>query len=257
MKTKHFGWLRDSLDVRDKFFAPKIAAPEVLQSVDLRDKYILPPIQDQGQLGSCTANGIASVLAFDLLNKHTGANTGLTYPSRLFIYYNERVIENTVQSDSGAQIRDGIKSVSHSGVCDEKEWPYKVSKFKTKPSKKCFKDAMKFLALNYAKIDNTDKGAIVSALLSGFPVVYGFTVYESFESDEVAKTGVVPMPLFTEQILGGHCVYIVGYDVASDRFTCANSWNITWGNKGFFTIPAQYICDARLASDFWVIQSVL
>ena len=95
-----------------------------------------------------------------------------------------------------------------------------------------------------------------SCLASGYPFVFGFTVYESFESQAVAKTGVVPMPAHTEKVLGGHAVLSVGYDDASQRFIVMNSWSAAWGQKGFFTIPYAYLTDRGLASDFWTISTV-
>ncbi len=90
-----------------------------------------PPVYNQGQLGSCTANAIAGAIQFDRMKQKLAPDFT---PSRLFIYYNERVIEHSVASDSGAQIRDGIKSVARQGDCPETEWPYVIAKFKTKPS---------------------------------------------------------------------------------------------------------------------------
>ncbi len=93
---------------------------------------------------------------------------------------------------------------------------------------------------------------------SGFPVIFGFTVYTSFESLIVENTGVVPMPKNTEGILGGHCVVMVGYDDSTQRFICANSWGTGWGinGTGYFSIPYLYLVNPRLAADFWTIKSV-
>ena len=93
-------------------------------------------------------------------------------------------------------------------------------------------------------------------LASGFPFVYGFTVYESFESDAVAKTGVVPMPAPTEKVLGGHAVVAVGYDDSTQRFIVRNSWGPGWGMGGYFTIPYAYLTDSNLADDFWTVRLV-
>lgn len=255
--NQYYGWKPDLPDARDFVFKPKVVAPVTLKSVDLRKTCVVPPIMDQEQLGSCTGNGISSVVYFDLLNKHGGKGITPFQPSRLFVYYNERVIEGTVNEDAGAEIRDGIKAVATKGVCPESEWKYIISKFKTKPPVKCYTHALQFKALKYSRIDNTNKSAIVAALLSGFPIVFGFTVYESFEGDQVAKTGVVQMPKKTEQVMGGHCVYMLGYDAVTDRFICANSWGTSWGNKGYFTIPAKYITNQNLADDFWVVNSLI
>jgi C1A family cysteine protease len=93
-------------------------------------------------------------------------------------------------------------------------------------------------------------------LASGYPIVIGFTVYESFESASVAKTGAAPMPASGEKVMGGHCVLVVGYDDSTQRFMCMNSWSTKWGQKGFFTIPYAYLTDEDLAADFWTIRIV-
>jgi C1A family cysteine protease len=176
-------------------------------------------------------------------------------PSRLFIYYNERVIEGTVNSDSGAQIRDGIKVVVKEGDCPESEWPYNIAKFTNKPSASCYKDARKHRAVQYQRlVQNANQ--LKGCLASGYPFVYGFTVYDSFESQQVAKTGIVPMPAPGEQVLGGHAVVAVGYDDSQQRFIVRNSWGTTWGMKGYFSVPYAYLTDANLSSDFWTVRMI-
>ena len=129
MKIQRYGWVRDLPDHRDFMYSVPVATLQALpSSVDLRPH--CPPVYDQGQLGSCTANAIAGALQFDEIKEH---KNGLSTPSRLFIYYNERVIEGTVTSDSGAQLRDGVKTVAKQGICPEKVWPYDISKFAVKP----------------------------------------------------------------------------------------------------------------------------
>src|SRR5262249_51396076 len=148
--TRKYGWVRDLPDQRDRKFRalrgpePATALPP---SVDLRPH--CPPVYDQGELGSCTANAIAAAMQFDAARQGLPANT----PSRLFIYYNERALEGTVGSDSGAQIRDGIKSVAQWGDCPETEWPYDINQFATQPPQSCYSDAFKHLALAYESVD--------------------------------------------------------------------------------------------------------
>jgi C1A family cysteine protease len=255
IQTKGYGWKPDLPDARDhnyKMVKPRAA----LRNVDFRKTHIMPAVFDQGNLGSCTGNGISFALTFLALNHVTQKKPRIEMPfSRLFIYYNERVIEGTVNEDSGAYIRDGIKSVNKVGCCSEKTWPYAVSKFTKKPPSPAFKSALNYQALEYQRIDNTNKNEIVDALTQGFPVVHGFTVYDSFESLSVEKTGIVPMPdLNREEVLGGHCTVIVGYYLESDRFACANSWGTGWGQSGYYTIPAAYLTNPNLADDFWTIR---
>jgi C1A family cysteine protease len=248
---KHYGWLRDIPDQRDHLYAAPVAALAALPpSLDLRKQ--CPSVYDQGQLGSCTGNGIAAALQFERMKQKL---TPDFIPSRLFIYYNERVIEHTVNSDSGAAIRDGIKSVAKQGDCPESEWPYDITKFASKPLPKCYHDALKYKAVQYQKlVQNLNQ--MKGCLASGYPFVFGFTVYDSFESQQVAQTGVVPMPGSTEQVLGGHCVVAVGYDDSQQRFIVRNSWGTAWGIQGYCTMPYAYLIDPNLASDFWTIRLV-
>jgi C1A family cysteine protease len=159
--VKHYGWIRDIPDQRDHMYAAPIVSLAALPpSVDLRSA--CPPVYDQGQLGSCTANGIAAAIQFDRMKQKLKPDFT---PSRLFIYYNERVIEHTVDSDSGAQIRDGIKSVGQQGDCPETEWPYQITKFAAKPPAPCYSDALKYKAVQYQKIvqnANQMKGCLAS-----------------------------------------------------------------------------------------------
>lgn len=249
--TKHYGWLRDIPDHRDHLYAAPVAQLAALPpSIDLRNQ--CPPVYDQGQLGSCTGNGIAAVMQFERMKQKL---TPDFIPSRLFIYYNERVIEHTVNSDSGAMIRDGIKSVAVQGDCPETEWPYDITKFTNKPTSKCYQDALKYKAVQYQRlVQNLNQ--MKGCLASGYPFVFGFTVYESFESQQVAQTGIVPMPGTSEQLMGGHCVVAVGYDDAQQRFIVRNSWGASWGIQGYCLMPYAYLTDPNLASDFWTIRLI-
>src|SRR5262249_40190835 len=147
--------------------------------------------------------------------------------SRLFIYYNERVVEHTVKTDSGAMLRDGIKTLAQLGVCTEKRWPYTINRFAIKPTAACYTEGRKHRITSYERLLTLDE--MRACLADGFPFVFGFTVYEAFESAAVAKTGVVPMPGPEERVLGGHAVCAVGYDDGEKRFLVRNSWGPKWG----------------------------
>jgi C1A family cysteine protease len=246
---KTYGWVPDLPDQRDHLYA---AAPSILAKLppkkDLSSGF--PQVYDQGQLGSCTANAIAGAIQFD--QKKQKITTFM--PSRLFIYYNERVIEHTVNSDAGAMIRDGIKSIGTDGACPESEWPYDINKFADKPSPACYKDAKKEVAVGYQRLTSTNLGQLKGCIASGYPFVFGFTVYESFEGEDVAKTGEVQMPAQKEKKVGGHAVVAVGYDDATQRFTVRNSWGKDWGIKGYFTMPYAYLTSTDLADDFWTVR---
>ena len=98
-------------------------------------------------------------------------------------------------------------------------------------------------------------------------MVLGFTVYTAFESQEVAASGVLPMPGPTEQVLGGHAVLCVGYDdtktvknpdgtTSTGMILIRNSWGPGWGEAGYFWMAYDYIVNANLSSDFWTIRFV-
>lgn len=246
-----YGWTRDLPDFRDHLYsAPLPQFPQGLPaSVDLRPQ--CPPIYNQGQLGSCTGNAIAGAIEFD---QRKQGSTEFT-PSRLFIYYNERVMEGDVSQDGGAQVRDGIKSVAKLGAPPETDWPYVTAEFAVKPSPAAYGDAKKNLVASYARVAQ-DLTQMQGCLAAGYPFVFGFAVYESFESATVASTGVLPMPATTEKQVGGHCVAAVGYDSAKRTFLIRNSWGTSWGMAGYFTMPFEYIQNPNLASDFWTIRSV-
>jgi C1A family cysteine protease len=245
-----YHWVRDTPDVRDHLYA---AAPVALPtSVDLRQ--YCSTIEDQGQLGSCTGNAIAGII--ELMQRKQNPAKGRDV-SRLFIYYEARMLSGTVNYDSGAYIRDGIKVVNKKGAPLENLWPYLSSRLKTRPTTAAYYDALKRKATAYKRV--ADFAGVKTALRQGYPVVIGFDVYESFETQSVANTGMMPYPnINTEQLLGGHAVALVGYDdnLNGGRFICRNSWGPDWGDRGYFYMPYQVIQNTSMSSDFWIITSV-
>jgi len=248
-QIQRFGWIPDLPDHRDFLYAaPTQVLVQLPTSVDLTGK--CPPVYDQGQLGSCTANAIAAAIEFDRLKE------GLEdfIPSRLYIYYNERAMEGTINSDSGAQIRDGIKSVAKKGACPEDEWPYNITMYQERPTDACSKDALQYKVKSYTRVVQ-NLNQMKGCLASGFPFVFGFTVYNGFQP-AVEGDGYVPMPAPEEGMVGGHAVLAVGYDDASQWFIVRNSWGVIGQMKGYFTIPYAYLMDSNLADDFWTIRLV-
>lgn len=243
-----YGWVPDRPDYRDKLYSTIAMPPKKLPSkVDLRAG--CSRVEDQGQLGSCTANALVANLEF--LQKKAGHT--ITNLSRLFIYYNERAMEGTIHDDAGAMIRDGVKSLVKLGVCSEGKWPYKIAKFTQKPSSACYKQAADNQITSYHRIISLQQ--MRRCLAEGYPFVFGFSVYEPFESEEIARTGKLNLPKPKEKQLGGHAVMAVGYDDASKRALIRNSWGRDWGMKGYFTMPYDYISDGNLADDFWTIRA--
>jgi C1A family cysteine protease len=246
---RKYGWIPDRPDHRDHHYTFPVEQLHKLPSqIDLRAG--CPPVYDQGQLGSCTANAIAAALQFDELKQKEASPFE---PSRLFIYYNERVMEGTENSDAGAAIRDGIKSVGTTGYCSEDEWPYNIAHFAELPLATCYQDAKLYKALKYKRIGHAVP-TMRACLASGSPFVFGFSVYESFE--QVGSDGVVPMPGPDESLLGGHAVMCVGYDDNKQLFTVRNSWGQSWGDQGYCYMPYAYLSSLNLASDFWTIETV-
>lgn len=247
MKRK-FVHAKDKHDPRDHIY--KASEPITIPDrVDLRPG--CTPVEDQGDLGCCTGHAIVGALEFDE-NKQNEKPVRL---SRLFVYYNERLLEGDIDQDGGGQIRDGIKTLVKYGACDETLWPYDTKKFKLKPSMEAYNDGLNHRAIEYRRVMQTEDD-LLHALASGFPVVFGIMVYDSFESDAVAQTGEVPMPDANEQCQGGHAVLIVGYDRKDRYFIVRNSWGAEWGMKGYFTLPFDYVLSPDLAEDFWTVSKI-
>lgn len=245
VKIKRYGWKPSIPDFRDFMYAAPHSLTALPPVVDLRPG--CPAVYDQGNLGSCTAQAIAGLSEF-LLKRQ--AKVTFT-PSRLFIYYNERVLEGTVNEDAGATIRSGFKVINQLGNPHEALWWYDISKFKTRPNKKVYTDGLDHQVLRYTRVNNADLYAIRSCLYNGYPVVGGFAVFQSFESSTVARTGIVPMPKRNEAMLGGHAILIVGYDDTKQMFIVRNSWGKNWGLGGYCLMPYLYLTNTQMADDFW------
>lgn len=241
-----FGYIPDRDKVSPPFELKRGVRAAVMKPVtDLTP--LMPPIWDQGNLGSCTGQGVARIL--DYAHK---LNRGRFYgPSTLFIYYNERVLEGTVNEDAGAMIADGILSVNRLGAPSSVCWPYKIGKFATRPDARCYKTALNKQALRFYKVDNGDGVSIRKALSLGFPVVFGCYVYADFMGLS-RNNFVVPMPRGSPQ--GGHCMVITGHDDSKQRYTVDNSWGTSWGRDGRCAFPYAYIHNTRLTDDCWVIE---
>jgi hypothetical protein len=287
-----YGWKPDRPDPRDHRFVPKSDVLSTLPaSVDPRSQD--GPIFDQGQLGSCTANGWVGLFMF-VVKKLLGLDF---IGSRLALYYDCRDAEGNAGEDSGCEVRTGAKVLSEIGVCSESDCPYVVSKYRQKPSDKCYEAAKDHTVIEYMRVEQ-DIDHLKACLAEGFPIAFGFYVYSSFESSEVARTGIMPMPEDGESILGGHCVEAIGYidaqkkahffrtrdrisygiaralksvgaairswtgltvfpvDVPGDVIICRNSWGTRWGDKGYFYMPYAFISNSDYASDFWTVRKV-
>lgn len=229
------------------FVASRATLPTL---VDLRKQ--CPAVYDQGNLGSCTANAICGAYQFDQMKQK---NKTQFVPSRLFLYYNERAMEGTVSSDSGAYISDGITSIANTGICPESQWPYVISKFASKPTTACYTSAKSYKCSSYKQVSGSLQ-QLKQGLANGYPIVFGMDVYASFESNAASTTGIIPMPKKNEQLLGGHAMLIVGYDDSKQWFIVRNSWGSSWGALGYCYIPYAYLTNPNMASDFWSLITV-
>lgn len=242
------GWKRDLPDPRDLKF--KVSAPIPLPSlVDLRPK--CPPIYNQYELGSCTANAMGAAFQFEQMKQ--GKKNFM--PSRLFIYYNTRAIEGTINSDAGATMRNTMKSLVDKGTCPETKWDYNTSKFAEKPNFCCYQVAKDNQVLQYLRVTH-DLTEIKQCLALGYTVAFGMILFNSFMSNDTAANGNVIMPLPNESSIGGHAVLAVGYDEEKKVLIMRNSWGVEWGDKGYFYLPYEYITTPNLAADFWTIRLV-
>lgn len=256
------GWTPDLPDIRDckyeqshHYFREAATHPPL--TADLRKTPNTPPIEDQGQLGACTAFGTLACARF--VRKMQGAKDVVL--SHLFQYYNSRLLEKTTDSDSGASIRDAVKALAKFGAIPEKDMKYDPAKFDVKPSKKLYDEGAKDQALQYLRVDNYAQRNgvqnIMACVAAGYPVVFGATLYESFENPGPDAHGMIQMPKSSSQILGGHCMAIWGYD-AQERhaFLVRNSWGSQFGLAGYIWMPFQYLTNPDLADDFWTLRKM-
>jgi C1A family cysteine protease len=243
------GWHPDRPDDRDHHYvAPAKVLEDLPRRVDLRPD--CPPVYDQGRLDACTANAIAAAIEFDLVKQRSRSRFT---PARLFIYYNERKLEGKVAYDAGARLRDGIKVVAKHGAPPERLWPYEEDRFANEPPRRVYERAARHRAVGYKRL-RQELDQLRGCLASGYPFVFGFSVYPSFACKRCDRTGAMPMPKDAEDALGGHAVMAVGYDDGRRRFIVRNSWGDAWGKQGYFTTPYDFVTDPAHAKDFWTIR---
>ena len=270
----NLGLIRQKEDERDVLYGIHFVYPQPIpRRVNLISK--CPPIFNQGELGSCTAN--AGVFARMMLEDSNSETL-----SRLYLYYKERVLEGTVHTDGGAEMRDVCKALKKYGVCTEETWPYDVNAFTKRPSRCANHEAANYKISAYrclsSDADMDDSKQINQYIaLTGKPVLAGIDVYESFESEETAHGVCAPYPdVSKEQLLGGHAIAFVGYDLDYDVYENSsesakevlkslglenakgakllrNSWGEDWGMQGYIWFPDIFITN-KLSWDFWTLE---
>lgn len=252
LTVKRYGWRPSLPDIRDEQFlyrAPNhilVALPPV---VDPRKAPWMVPVRDQKTQGCCT--GFSSTSCDWVVRRKLGLPD--FEPSPAFTYWGARVYEGTTREDSGAQVREALRDLIWHGACPIGDMPYNDQDWDTPPSDEARVVAGTHKITSYHAVPQ-QLDQMRACLAEGYPFISGFTVYESFESPEVANTGVVSMPRMFERVLGGHAVMTVGYDDKTQRFLVQNSWSEAWGMAGYFTIPYKYWTNPRLASDFWTVR---
>ena len=263
MKRYNMGWQRDLPDIRDftpetdsiaKLFhksaalkAPKAGAKK---SVDL-SKWC-SPIEDQGNIGSCTANagvGLLEYYEYRAFGNHIDA-------SRLFLYKVTRKLLHW-PGDTGAWLRTTMQAMTLFGIPPEAYYPYDTSKYDEEPSAFCYSYAQNYQSIRYYRLDRTTASStqllarLKKFLAAGYPAMFGFTVY-NFGNDK----GEFEFPGPYDSVQGGHAVVAVGYDdnrkIGKDKgaIKIRNSWGTGWGENGYGWLPYSYI-EAGLAEDFW------
>lgn len=268
------GWLPDPPDHRDKTLddteiavmvertgAMRFTADSIPATVDLRAW--CSPVEDQGQLGACTANAGVGLLEYFQQRAFGEYLDG----SRLFLYKATRNLLG-FSGDSGAFLRSAMGAMRLFGVCPEKYWPYDTDDFDTEPPAFCYSFAKEYAAVTYYRLDpaglEPDRVLenIKTQLAADLPSMFGFTVYASIR--QVSDTGAIPVPAPQEATVGGHAVMTVGYDdakqvthpVTGESTTGAllirNSWGSAWGEDGYGWLPYAYVTE-HLAEDFWVM----
>lgn len=290
MSKRTFGWMRDLPDFRDvtpgtdtvparlaalgqpsvnamllKLGAvtPTGATPKVTLPTSVDLKASCSPIEDQGDIGSCTAHAAIGMLEYferKSFGKHIDG-------SRLFLY---KVTRNIMRStgDTGAYLRNVMGALTLFGVPPEDFYPYDTSKFDDEPSAFLYSFAQNFQALSYYRLDTpgVSNSALLTAIktnvFKGLPAMFGFTVYSSYAQTET-NGGCFPYPTRNDYVVGGHAIMVVGYDdnkkitntntggtQTTGALLIRNSWGTSWGQGGYGWLPYQYVT-AGLTSDWW------
>jgi C1A family cysteine protease len=253
LKPRAFGWRPDLPDQRDYRFAITPGAQRTLPVAAAIPARIMPPIWDQGDLGACTA--FMAGFMHETLRRKQGLPKQA--PSPLFTYWATRFLEGGLAQtkwDSGATIRDAVRSLAKFGQPTDETWPYDPALFARRPPAKAWAEGEKRQVLTYQRVTSLD--GIRAAIVDECPVGFGYMVYESHETQAVARTGRVPMPGLNEAVLGGHACSFVAYDDTKRLLKFRNQWTAQWGDKGYGYLPYEFVTNPELCTDWWIIRTV-
>ncbi len=268
------GWVRDLPDVRD--FAPDdtkgVVASESAHKIadwfksskamsagsggpaEANLVKFFSPIEDQGQLGSCTANAAAGIIEY-YENRAFGRHLDA---SRLFLY---KVSRNLLgwQGDTGAYLRTTMKAMALFGVLPEEAYPYDIPQFDDEPPAFAYAYAQNYQSTSYFRLDQPSMATgdvlqrVRQFIAAGYPSMFGFTVYNYGNAK-----GEFDFPTPNDRALGGHAIVAMGYDDTrkigkhTGALRIRNSWGTDWGNDGYGWLPYAYV-EAGLAVDFWTL----
>jgi C1A family cysteine protease len=238
----HPGGYRDRADSRDLRFTPSLE--RLPRRADL--SRFCGAVYQQYRTQSCSANALASALTLYAIQH----DQQLRPPSRLFMYYNARVLTGTERTDSGTTIRTAIKAVARHGVCPERQWPFLKREITVRPPRACYRDAL-VPKICYRRIAQ-ELDLLRAALAQGHAFIFGIQAYGQ-PFTEAATSGRLRLPRKSDTLFGGHALIATGYDTAKKTFTARNSLGVHYADDGFFAIPDAYFTDPELTYDFWVV----
>lgn len=260
IQQRKLGWKPDKPDQRDLKYGvhAEMMLPKTLPNhVDLSP--LCSPVENQGHLGSCVAHATCGALEYlelwELRDKTGGPEVFGNFESlsRLYVYWNARSLDGDTNEDGGTQLRSAILAIRSQGICREKIWPYDESQVFVKPPESAYQEGQGHKVLWGYRINSCSLYEMKQCLAWGYPFIFGIIVYPSFMTDDVAQTGIIPMP-GNEIPEGGHALCAVGYDDAKQSFLVRNSWGSDWGIHGYCWIPYTYLTSQYLASDFWTLR---
>ena len=255
------GGKRDSSDSRDlirTYGEDMIPSEDKDPKVDLR-KYVAM-VYDQGTLNSCTSNALCAAFCLDMkkqMLEENDINIRFFDPARLFLFYNSRAADNSIDKNTGVSLRVALKAMNDFGVCKEFLWPYEEKNFKLKPTPASYRAALGNNVCKYEKLKQ-DIHQLRACLKSGFPILFLMEIYPSFLGKE-SRRGMMVIPTEAEIESSkplSHAVLAVGYDDTTERIIVLNSWGVEFGAKGYFFMPYKYIIDKKRTCDFWKIERI-